>query len=302
MHISIVTDELSADPETAIELGVEWGVRHFELRGYYSDRVPAISAYQRRHLRAVLDDFGAQVIAVSPGLFKFPYPGMDSPRASLAWMEREQDQSWETSQALLRRHLDELLPAACDYAAELGAGLVVAFSFARPASQPPGAGAELPPGVVDSLRRAAELAAARDLQLVIETEAGFWADTGENSAALVRAIGHPALGVNWDPGNVLAAGAEPYPAGYAAVRGMVRHVHFKDARPVSRGQPGGEPEWAIDGVIDWAGQIDALAADGYRGYISIEHHMRPKVASARASLERLRTLIAQMPASDAQRR
>lgn len=300
MHVSIVTDELSADPETAIELGVEWGVRHFELRGYYSDRVPEISAYQRRHLRAALDDYGADVIAVSPGLFKFPYPGADSPRASLAWMEREQDQSWEQAQTLLRRHLDELLPAACDYAAELGAGMVVAFSFARPASQPAEPRPEPPAGVVASLRRAAELAAAHDLQLVIETEAGFWGDTGEHTAALVRAVDHPALGVNWDPGNVLAAGAEPYPAGYAAVRGMVRHVHFKDARPAPAGVPGAEPEWTIDGVIDWTGQMNALAADAYQGYISIEHHMRPKVASARASLERLRTLIAHIPATDAQ--
>jgi len=302
MRISIVTDELSADPETAIELGTDWGVRDFELRGYYSDRVPAISAYQRRHLRTVLDDYGAQVIAVSPGLFKFPYPPTDNPRASLAWMEREQHQSWETAQSLLRHHLDELLPAACDYAAELGAGMVVAFSFARPDSQSPDPGAEPPPGVVDSLRRAAELVAAHDLQLVIETEAGFWGDTGGNTAALVRAVDHPALGINWDPGNVVAAGAEPYPAGYAAVRGMVRHVHFKDARPAPGGEPGDEPVWAVDGVIDWAGQIDALAADGYQGYISIEHHMRPKVASARASLERLRMLIAQIPATDAQER
>jgi sugar phosphate isomerase/epimerase len=296
MQISIVTDEVSADPETAIELGVEWGVRNFELRGYFSARVPAISAYQRRHLRAVLDDYGARVIAVSPGLFKFPYQADDSPRASLAWMERDQDQAWEAARTSLRHHLDELLPAACDYAAELGAGLVVAFSFARPAGLPADESVDPPPGVVDSLRRAAERAAASGLALVIETEAGFWADSGQNTAALVRAVNHPALGVNWDPGNVLAAGAEPYPAGYAAVRGMVRHVHFKDGRPV----PGAEPAWAIDGVIDWDGQIQALVADGYRGYVSIEHHMRPKVASARASLERLRTLIGQASAVDAQ--
>jgi hypothetical protein len=33
MKISIVTDEISSDVETAIELGLEWGVRDFELRG-----------------------------------------------------------------------------------------------------------------------------------------------------------------------------------------------------------------------------------------------------------------------------
>lgn len=43
MKVCIVTDEVSADPETAIELGVEWGVSDFELRGVGTSRVPYLS-------------------------------------------------------------------------------------------------------------------------------------------------------------------------------------------------------------------------------------------------------------------
>jgi hypothetical protein len=34
MILSIVTDEISADLETVIELGAEWGISQFELRGF----------------------------------------------------------------------------------------------------------------------------------------------------------------------------------------------------------------------------------------------------------------------------
>jgi sugar phosphate isomerase/epimerase len=49
--------------------------------------------------------------------------------------------------------------------------------------------------------------------------------------------------------------------------------------------------FVFDGVVDWAGQIAALKRDSYRGYISVETHVRPKVESARRSVERLRALI-----------
>ena len=39
----------------------------------------------------------------------------------------------------------------------------------------------------------------------------------------------------------------------------------------------GALQYAVDGEIDWAGQINSLANDNYQGHISIETHMRPKV-------------------------
>ena len=125
------------------------------------------------------------------------------------------------------------------------------------------------------------------IQLAVENEEGFWGDTGERTANLVRTVAHPALGVNWDPGNAFCAGDEPFPAGYDAVRDLVRHVHFKDAR---RGVDG-VPAYVAAGEIDWDGQVQALAADGYDGFISVETHLRPKVGTARDLLQRLRQLV-----------
>jgi sugar phosphate isomerase/epimerase len=283
MQISLITDEISADPETAIELGVSWGVRDFELRGFYTERVPRLSPYQKQRLRDILDAYGARAIAIAPGLFKVAYPPQRAPWTTLGWMDRAGYETWAEARRSVRLHLEELLPASLDYAAEMGVRTVIIFSFDR-AGAPPG---QPPEEALNALRLAAERAGAAGIQLAIETEDGFWADTGERSAQIVRAINHPALGINWDPGNSYFAGDEPYPAGYAAVRGLVRHVHFKDARR----DADGTPHYIADGQIDWAGQINALLADGHEGHISIETHLRPKLACAQAALERLRSLI-----------
>jgi sugar phosphate isomerase/epimerase len=246
--------------------------------------MPDFSAFQRVRLREVLADYQARVVAVTPGLFKLPYPLAVPDRPTLAWMDHAGYEHWRALHSQFRQQVEERLPAACDYANELGAQVVVAFGFER-AGAPPG---PPPDEVLNCLHRAAERAAAAGLKLALETEAGFWADTGQRTAALVRQVNHQALVVNWDPGNAFVAGEQPYPNGYQAVREYVGHVHFKDARL----NAGGEAEYALEGQIDWPGQIRALAEAGYTGFISVETHLRPKVAAAQAAVQRLQALIA----------
>jgi len=284
MKISLVTDEISSDVETAIELGLEWGVRDFELRGIGLERVPCLSAYPRQHLTEVLEQAQVGVAAVSPGLFKCAYPRSQRESFPVATLDAELHQRWRSAGDLVRYHQEELLPLSLEFARHVGARRVVIFGFHRGGEH----AGPAPDEVLRALAEAAEQAGAAGLQLAIEVEGGFWADTGQRTRAMVDAIAHPALMINWDPGNALAAGETPYPDGYAAVRGRVGHVHVKDARR----EPQGGCRYVLDGEIDWPGQVRALAGDGYDGFLSVETHLRPKVSSARATVERLRTLIA----------
>jgi sugar phosphate isomerase/epimerase len=79
----------------------------------------------------------------------------------------------------------------------------------------------------------------------------------------------------------------PFPKGYQAIREYVQHVHFKDV--VRR--PDGTCDYACEGDIDWTGQIRALVEDGYQGFVSVEPHLRPKIAAARALTARLKQLV-----------
>lgn len=283
MKISIVTDEISADPETAIELGVEWGIHDFELRGFYTDRVPNLSAYQVERLGDILATYEARIVAISPGLFKIPYPFGRREEASLAWLDHGLFQRWRSLKDEVKYHHDELLPASLEFAKSLGVKLILTFGFHRGA-RPPGLA---PDEVLEILYSAAEQAAEAGIQLAVEVEDEFWADTGRRTAAMMAAINHPALGVNWDPGNAFMAGDMPYPDGYQALKSWVRHVHFKDAEIDQQGQR----HYTLHGQIDWTGQIQALAHDSYEGYISVETHLRPKVKIAREELVMLRQLI-----------
>jgi sugar phosphate isomerase/epimerase len=285
MEISLITDEISADPETAIELGVEWGVKNFELRGYYAERVPRLTSYQKDKLQEVLERYQARIVALSPGLFKFPLPTQKWECFPVATIEADIHPKWKTAYDLAQVHLNEILPESIAYARELGTTLLLAFSFQRGGQSTE----HVPDVVLESLRKAAEMTAAAGMKLAIEVEAGFWADTGSRCADMLKAINHPALGVNWDPANAFEAGDDPYPDGYLHIRNYLAHVHFKDIRRL----PDGRHEYVVGGDVDWAGQIQALARDGYPGFISIETHMQPKVSSNQRALQELRKLQGQ---------
>jgi sugar phosphate isomerase/epimerase len=282
MNIALVTDELSDDAQTAIELATDWGIRDFELRGFLGRRVPDFSPYQQERLEEALARHGGRIVSISPGLFKIPFPCGPRERLPVQVIDETFWQARKTAESQVRAHIDELLPAAIAYARRMGVPRVSVFSFhrgGRPAGPPP-------PELVSVLRRAAEAADAAGLELAIEPEADFWADTGARTAELVRLVGHPALGVNWDPCNSLLAGDIPFPRGYEALRSMVRHVHFKDIIYRKDGW-----DFATEGVLPWASQIAALKADGYQGFISLEPHMEPKVAACTRSLAYLRRLL-----------
>ena len=283
MIISIVTDELSGDPETAFELGVEWGVRHFELRGVHGERVPRLSAHARHRLVRAVREFGVEITALSPGLFKFPLPEDQPSRSNLGWMDAGFFDAWHARRAMVSDHLERLLPETLELAAEVGALAIVSFSFSRGGA----ASGAAPRAAVDALAEAAARAGSAGTDFLIETEEGHWADTGERSAALLARLGTPAAGINWDPANALIDGDTPYPDGYSFVRQHVRNIHFKDVRRFADGS------WTLvaDGDVDWRGQIRALVADGYKGAIAIEPHLFPSVASTRNALEKLRRLI-----------
>ncbi len=76
MKISLITDEVSADLETAIELGSRWGISDYELRTVGDNRVPNLSNYQKSRVEELLDEYHSRIIAISPGLFKCPFPGL----------------------------------------------------------------------------------------------------------------------------------------------------------------------------------------------------------------------------------
>jgi sugar phosphate isomerase/epimerase len=278
-RIAVVTDEVSSDVETALELVTELGIDAVELRGVGTERLPRVSAYWSSRLPGFLERYGTRVVSISPGLFKIPFASGVEPKLSydsLAWADAQSQQQWRAARSMIEESLE--------LARRLGSPMISCFGFVR------GSGdnaPDCPAEVISLLRDAAIKAENAGVLLVLENEEGCWADTGAATGRIVQRVAHRNLRVLWDPANAYVAGEIPFPDGYEHVRMLIQHVQFKDVRRL----PSGNCEFVVDGAVDWAGQIEALVRDGYGGYISIETHAKPRVRTTHALLFRLRELL-----------
>lgn len=283
MKVSIVTDEVSSDPETALEVISSWGVRFVEIRGVGEQRFPEVSDYWQYRLPQLVGEFGVSVAAISPGLFRTIPPGhsrlpMSFSRGGDVSRVRQQLEA----ERLRDHHIEKLLPASIEAAQRLGARTIICFSFGRlDHTQDELVGED----VIQVMRHAAERVAAAGLTLNIEV-----AEATRRSVDVVRRVNHPALGINWDPANAFNGGEDDvFPSGFEMARPFIRHVHFKDVRcdPDTGARP-----WSLEGgAMNWQPMLAALEHDSFDGFISVETHFRPKVRSTQRTLERLRALI-----------
>lgn len=241
MKISVFADEIDRnDPARAISLAATWGVSHVEVRQLPGGRFPAVDDNELAAFHARVRDAGLGISGVSPGFFKGP---LDDPR--------------------LDGHLRESLPRACEWALRMGTDRVSGFAFERTAAPRP------PSAVVDRLGQMAEIAAKEGCRLALENEAVCWGATGAEAALLIRQVGEERISLCWDPGNSARAGtASPYPEEYEDLRDLVSHVHVKNFDP-------GTGAWSLaeEGIVDWPGQLHALSAEGYSGFVVVETHL-----------------------------
>jgi sugar phosphate isomerase/epimerase len=188
----------------------------------------------------------------------------------------------------------EILKATIRAARKLGAPIVRTYGFRRddmiglgnPSPRLPQGGPlpdEVLEKIAEGLRIAAGMAADEGLILGLENVRSCWANSGYNTGKIVRATDHPALKVEWDPGNDFVSGGQPNAEGYEAVRGSICHVHVKDARVVDHAT--GLIEWLPvgQGEVGWVEQFARLRRDGYEGTLALETHWHPKQADGEAN-------------------
>ncbi len=118
----------------------------------------------------------------------------------------------------------------------------------------------------DRLRRLADAAGGQGLLLLLET--------GQETAACLRALleelDHPALGVNFDPANMLLYDKGDPVEAVRMLGPWIRHVHVKDAVRTSRpGAWGTEVPWG-EGEVGTDAFLKTLAEIGFSGSLAIE--------------------------------
>lgn len=276
-RLGVLTDEVSDRYEEALDWAAEMGLSHVEVRVVDGRNVAELSDEQALEIRRQAEARGLFISAVASPLFKCALDPLRPVASGDTFGQREE--SVEDHHKKLARVIE--------LAKLLGTHRIRIFSFWR--EENPRLHTE---EIVGHLRKAARVASREGVLLLLENEPSCNGGVAEEVAAIVRSVGMPALLALWDPGNEAYTGREAYPSGYASVKGLVGHVHLKDAYVSHEGKGRCVPLGA--GTVKVIAQLRALAADGYEGLYTIETHYVPedgsRMTGTRITLEALKAL------------
>ena len=252
----IFTDELSDDFEEAIRICAELRVPYVEPRlGLYGSNVNEIDLATAKRMKRTLDNYGIQIGCIGS---KFGKCSLSDPDA------------W-------KQHL-EILERQIAFAELWNVRLIRVFAFWVPQDVDPRSSARPDldaylPQIVDRLQVACQRAEREGITLTMETEGWTFGGTCPEVRSIINAVGSPALSCCWDVANSWHYGRIGWPDDYPFVKGLVSHLHIKDATydPQDRSKQTGSTYIDL-GEIPWAEILRTLIDDGYDGLASLETH------------------------------
>jgi L-ribulose-5-phosphate 3-epimerase len=262
VRLSVITDEIDAGLEPALDVCAELGIRAVELRTV--DRVSIVDKTPGvlRAMRQELDGRGFRVCAIASPFLKCDRG--DDPLAQVRVHER-----------------------ALEAAMVMSAPVVRAFGYWREAD-PSAALSELG----SALSRAAARASDAGVTLALENEHECNVATSVEARAALDAADSPHLRLIWDPGNAAMLDLASFSGlgGLETIYDEVAHVHLKDVSASGSWTRVGE------GIVDFAALLRYLASAGYEGYLSFETHYQRDGSgelSTRDCVAALRSIAAQ---------
>ena len=273
MELSVIVDEISMDFERALDIMLKHDVKGAELRGLWDTNIADLSHEQVARAKAALDSRRMTVTCIASPFFKCELEGSEGGKVG---------QTHQATQRGLDQQMD-LLDRCIRLAKVFDTKFVRIFAFWRRGELTE----EIEQQIIEAMKEPARIAEKAGVILGLENEHACCLGTGVEIARVIEAVNSPALKAVWDPGNAFCAGEVPYPVGYEAVKDHIVHVHIKDGV-----WEGGKVKFVRvgDGDVDYWGQLRALKADGYNGYLSLETHYKPGGAAEEGSQECLVSL------------
>jgi sugar phosphate isomerase/epimerase len=255
--IAAITDEFSPSLAEALVPMKEIGMNAAELRVVDGRNVLDLSPDELKRAKHFLDAAELPVVSIASPILKCVLP--NGPE-----LDRRFHQD-----AFASKHTFDDQPRLMEHAIEVaqffGASIIRVFSYWRTVKP------ELClDAIIEALSRAARLAETEDLIVGLENEHACNIATAAEATRVLDFLPHANLKLVWDPANALISGEDPYPGGYSLLKkDRIIHVHAKDCHM--------EGDTAVFGPLGtrhvrWKEQIEALLADAYKGFISLETH------------------------------
>ena len=134
--------------------------------------------------------------------------------------------------------------------------------------------------LIGRLRTYCEVFADQGVRLGLETGQ----ETAHTLAGVLADLDHPAVGVNFDPANMILYGMGDPVAALRTLRDHVRQIHVKDALPSSRTGEWGSEVRAGTGGVDWP------------AFFGVARSIRNATPSSRATPKKARQSTRPVPA------
>lgn len=201
----------------------------------------------------VRESIRGQGWTVSSTMIDFPQEDYSSLEAIKVTGGIVPDEYWDKNRALFM--------GAVDVTAELGVKYLSMHAGFIDESQP-----EYAKKFFERMKLLADAAAEKGLELLLETGQ----ETAEDLKKFLEELNHPAVGVNFDPANmILYDEGEPIEA-LKVLSPWIKHIHIKDAtRTKEAGTWGAEVPWS-EGEVGAVRFLKALGEIGFEGAIAIE--------------------------------
>lgn len=242
--LSAFGDEIADDLAEQLRLLNELDVRYLELRGAWGINVLRMSDEEVARVRQICAEHGVAVSALGSPVGKSPL---------LDPIENEVTN--------LRRLIE--------IARALGTRTIRVFSFYPPDISSNAHYDQHVDQAIEKLSALAEVAAAEEIQLVLENEKDIVGDTIARCHAILTGVDNPHLRFAWDPANFIQVGEERVTErGWPLLGDYVSYVHIKDSS-------------LADGSVKAAGEGDGQVGEllihlreaGYRGFLALEPHL-----------------------------
>ena len=254
LKISVIADDLQLPPKEAVRTVSRMGARGVQLYATRGDLTPEnLSRSGRRDLARFVRNQGLDWTAICGDLGGGRF-------ADAANVDRFVDRT----------------RAVLEMAREVGVPVVTAHAGPIPTDPDDPTARQ----IAEAVRAVGDFADRVGVAYALET--GM--ESADTLAGLIERIGNPALGVNFDPANLILRGDDPIES-IEKVAGRIAYVHAKDAIQTGAGQ--GRIVPLGEGELDYPQFLAALEEFGYGGVHCIETRAPDRVDDAARGVEYL---------------
>lgn len=244
----VITDEISQDLKTAVELSTRYKLDGIEIRSIWEKGPHELDSNDVKNIKSILSDTDMVVCGISSPFYKCDIDNEAEIKANM-----------------------EILKKCIDLAHNLDTKFVRGFTFWAK-----GSFEENLNKIVSRFEEPLKLLEKEDITLVLEFDPSVYATNAKKLVKVIEAVNSPYVKGLWDPGNDIYEpdGEKPYPDGYEIIKPHMVHMHLKDAKKLPDGKVIGTP--IGEGEVDYKGHFRELIQSGYDGFVVLETHYRPK--------------------------